>query len=79
MSTSDWLKLISIPLFTSATGWLINWTGLTMLLHPVRFHDVRIPGLQELSTLLQRKLREVPGSCPEASAGPGSFPPEQPR
>ncbi len=61
MSTSDWLKLISIPFFTGAIGWLINWTGLIMLFNPVRFHGIRIPGLQELSTLLPRKLQEVPG------------------
>ena len=61
MSTSEWVKLISIPFFTGAIGWLINWTGLIMLFNPVRFHGVRIPGLQDLSTLLPRKLQEVPG------------------
>src|SRR5512142_3473921 len=48
MSTSEWVKLI-------------NWTGLLMLFNPVRFHGFRIPGLQELSTLLPRKLQEIPG------------------
>jgi uncharacterized membrane protein YheB (UPF0754 family) len=61
MSTSEWLKLISIPFFTGAVGWLINWTGLIMLFNPVRFHGFRIPGLQELATLLPRKLQEIPG------------------
>ncbi len=61
MSTSEWLKLISIPFFTGAVGWLINWTGLIMLFNPVRFHGIRIPGLQDLATLLPRKLQEVPG------------------
>lgn len=61
MSTSEWVKLISIPFFTGIIGWLINWTGLIMLFNPVRFHGFRIPGLQELSTLLPRKLQEVPG------------------
>ena len=61
MSTSDWIKLVSIPFFTGVVGWLINWTGLIMLFNPVRFHGVRIPGLRELSTLLPRKLQEVPG------------------
>ena len=27
MSTSQWVKLITIPFFTGAIGWLINWTG----------------------------------------------------
>jgi uncharacterized membrane protein YheB (UPF0754 family) len=61
VSTSDWLKLITIPFFTGAIGWLINWTGLIMLFNPVRFHGFRVPGLRELSTLLPRKLQEVPG------------------
>ena len=61
MSTSQWVKLITIPLFTGVVGWLINWTGLLMLFHPVRFRGVRIPGLQELSTLLPRRLQEIPG------------------
>jgi uncharacterized membrane protein YheB (UPF0754 family) len=60
-TTSEWVKLITIPFFTGAIGWLINWTGLIMLFNPVRFHGKRIPGLAELSTLLPRKLQEVPG------------------
>jgi uncharacterized membrane protein YheB (UPF0754 family) len=61
MSVADWVKLITIPFFTGAIGWLINWTGLIMLFNPVRFHGRRIPGLAELSTLLPRRLQEVPG------------------
>src|SRR5881394_1551193 len=61
MSGSEWLKLLSIPVFTGVIGWLINWTGLMMLFNPVQFHGWRIPGLQELATLLPRKLQEVPG------------------
>jgi uncharacterized membrane protein YheB (UPF0754 family) len=61
MSTHEWVKLISIPFFTGVVGWLINWTGLIMLFNPVSFHGFRIPGLLELSTLLPRKLQEVPG------------------
>jgi uncharacterized membrane protein YheB (UPF0754 family) len=61
MSTSEWLRLVTIPFFTGAIGWLINWTGLIMLFNPVRFRGLRIPGLQELSTLLPRKLQEIPG------------------
>jgi uncharacterized membrane protein YheB (UPF0754 family) len=57
----DWVKLATIPLFTGVVGWLINWSGLIMLFNPVRFHGFRIPGLLELSTLLPRKLQEIPG------------------
>jgi uncharacterized membrane protein YheB (UPF0754 family) len=61
MSTSEWIKLITIPFFTGAVGWLINWSGLIMLFNPIVFHGRRVPGLYELSRLLPRKLQEVPG------------------
>jgi uncharacterized membrane protein YheB (UPF0754 family) len=61
MSTSDWVKLATIPLFTGVIGYLINWTGLIMLFNPVEFHGRVIPGMKELSTLLPRKLQEIPG------------------
>jgi hypothetical protein len=61
MSTSDWIKLATIPFFTGTIGWLINWSGLIMLFNPVEFHGRTIPGLYELSKLLPRKLQEVPG------------------
>lgn len=61
MSTSEWIKLITIPFFTGIVGWLINWTGLIMLFNPVRFHGFRVPGLYEVSRLLPRRLQEVPG------------------
>ena len=61
MTTDEWLQLASIPVFTGVIGWLINWSGVVMLFNPVRFHGWRIPGLQELSTLLPRKVQEIPG------------------
>jgi len=57
----NWVAAGSIPIFTGAIGWLINWTGLIMLFNPIRFHGFRVPGLRELSALLPRKLQEVPG------------------
>jgi uncharacterized membrane protein YheB (UPF0754 family) len=61
MTTSEWIKLITVPFFTGAIGWLINWSGLIMLFNPVEFHGRTIPGLYELSKLLPRRLQEVPG------------------
>jgi uncharacterized membrane protein YheB (UPF0754 family) len=61
MSSSEWIKLLSIPVFTGIVGWLINWTGLIMLFNPVEFHGFRIKGLSDLSTLLPRKIQEIPG------------------
>ena len=61
MSTSEWVQLATIPVFTGAVGWLINWSGVLMLFNPVYFHGWRIPGLQDLSTVLPRKIQEIPG------------------
>jgi uncharacterized membrane protein YheB (UPF0754 family) len=60
-SSINWVHLGTIPVFTAVIGWLINWSGVIMLFNPVRFHGFRIPGLAQLSTLLPRKLQEVPG------------------
>ncbi|MFL5869658.1 MAG: hypothetical protein ACJ75R_01140 [Solirubrobacterales bacterium] len=59
--SSDLLKDISIPVFTGVIGYIINWTGVWMLFHPIRFHGFRIPGLAALAQLLPRRLQEVPG------------------
>ena len=34
---SDLLRAITIPLFTAAIGYVINWTGVWMLFYPVGF------------------------------------------
>jgi uncharacterized membrane protein YheB (UPF0754 family) len=57
----DWISFVSIPIFTGVIGWLINWTGLIMLFHPVDFRGVRIRGMAELARLLPRQIQEVPG------------------
>src|SRR3954447_12351706 len=58
---SDTLKAITIPLFTGAIGYVINWTGVWMLFNPIRFKGMRFPGLAPLARLLPRKLQEIPG------------------
>jgi len=57
----NWLHLLTIPVFTGVIGWLINWSGLYMLFYPLRFRGFRVPGLRELTSILPRKLQEVPG------------------
>ena len=56
-----WLAFVTIPVFTGVVGFAINWSGLIMLFRPLHFHGVRVPGMRELSTVLPRKLQEVPG------------------
>ncbi|HEY8000586.1 MAG TPA: hypothetical protein VID76_01540 [Solirubrobacterales bacterium] len=58
---SDLLKQLSIPLFTGAIGYIINWTGVWMLFHPIRFVGIKLPGLAALAQLLPRRLQEIPG------------------
>jgi uncharacterized membrane protein YheB (UPF0754 family) len=61
MDTAEWIKLGTIPVFTGVIGYIINWTGVWMLFHPVRFHGFKMPGLAPIARLLPRKLQEVPG------------------
>jgi uncharacterized membrane protein YheB (UPF0754 family) len=58
---SDLVKAITIPLFTGAIGYVINWTGVWMLFHPLHFTGFRLPGVAPLARLLPRKLQEIPG------------------
>lgn len=58
---NEWVAFGTIPLFTGAIGWLINWSGLIMLFQPVALHGVRVPRLAEATRLMPRKVQEVPG------------------
>ncbi|GAC1437557.1 MAG: hypothetical protein NVSMB51_11880 [Solirubrobacteraceae bacterium] len=55
------IKLLSIPLFTGAIGYLTNWSGVWMLFYPLRFRGIRVPGLAALVSLLPRKIQQIPG------------------
>src|SRR3954468_4576753 len=58
---SDLVKALTIPLFTGVIGYIINWTGVWMLFHPLRFVGFRLPGLAPLAKLLPRRMQEIPG------------------
>lgn len=55
------IKLLSIPLFTGAIGYLTNWSGVWMLFYPLRFRGIRVPGLAAFVSLLPRKVQQIPG------------------
>jgi len=71
---SDLVKAITIPLFTGAIGYVINWTGVWMLFHPIRFRGFGVPGLAPLVSLLPRKVQEVPGFMHGAVGWQGIIP-----
>ena len=71
---SDLLRAITIPLFTAAIGYVINWTGVWMLFYPVRFAGFRLPGLAPLVTLLPRRVQQVPGFMHGAVGWQGIIP-----
>jgi hypothetical protein len=48
MDSTTQIDLISIPLLVGLIGYLTNWTGAAMLLHPLRFRGVHLPGLRSL-------------------------------
>ena len=75
MSTGEWLEFWSIPVFTGAIGWLINWSGVLMLFNPVRFHGVTVPGMRELVDAAARaSCRRSRGSCRAAIGWQGIVP-----
>src|SRR5919204_1213098 len=71
---SETVKAITIPLFTGAIGYVINWTGVWMLFYPVRFAGFRLPGLAPLVTLLPRRVQQVPGFMHGAVGWQGIIP-----
>jgi len=42
-------------------GYVINWTGVWMLFHPIRFAGFHVRGLAAPAAVLPRKLQEIPG------------------
>src|SRR6266508_6900447 len=68
------LKELTIPLFTGAIGYVINWTGVWMLFYPVRFAGFRLPGLAPMVTLLPRKVQQIPGFMHGAVGWQGIIP-----
>jgi uncharacterized membrane protein YheB (UPF0754 family) len=71
---SDLVNAITIPLFTAAIGYVINWTGVWMLFYPVRFAGFRLPGLRAAVTLLPRKIQQIPGFMHGAVGWQGIIP-----
>jgi uncharacterized membrane protein YheB (UPF0754 family) len=71
---SDLVNAITIPLFTAAIGYVINWTGVWMLFYPVRFAGFRLPGLGAAVTLLPRKIQQIPGFMHGAVGWQGIIP-----
>src|SRR5215211_9517344 len=73
-SGSEIVKAITIPLFTGAIGYVINWTGVWMLFYPVRFAGFRLPGLAPVVRLLPRKIQQIPGFMHGAVGWQGIIP-----
>lgn len=53
-------ELITVPLFTGVIGYVTNWSGVLMLFQPVRYHGVRVPGLEVLFPFLPRRVQVIP-------------------
>ena len=71
---SELLRAVTIPLFTGAIGYVINWTGVWMLFYPVRFAGFRLPGLAPLVMLLPRRVQQIPGFMHGAVGWQGIIP-----
>src|SRR3954453_7998530 len=58
---SEIVKLVSVPFFTGAIGYVTNWTGVWMLFEPLTFKGIHVPGLSKLVRIMPRKIQQVPG------------------
>jgi uncharacterized membrane protein YheB (UPF0754 family) len=58
---SEIVKLVSVPFFTGAIGYLTNWTGVWMLFEPLTFKGIHVPGLSKLVRIMPRKVQQIPG------------------
>src|SRR3954471_6806715 len=58
---SEIIKLVSVPFFTGAIGYVTNWTGVWMLFEPLTFKGIHVPGLSKLVRIMPRKIQQVPG------------------
>src|SRR4051794_13294059 len=68
------ISLVTIPIFSGVTGYVINWTGVWMLFHPERFAGFRLPGLKSISRILPRKVQQIPGVMHGALGWQGIIP-----
>jgi uncharacterized membrane protein YheB (UPF0754 family) len=68
------ISLVTIPIFSGVTGYVINWTGVWMLFHPERFKGFRLPGLKSISRILPRKVQQIPGVMHGAVGWQGIIP-----
>ena len=63
------VELITVPLFTGAIGYITNWSGVLMLLSPVRFHGTKLPGLKLIWPFLPRRVQVVPAITKDGRIG----------
>jgi hypothetical protein len=59
------MDLITIPLFTGIIGYVTNWTGVLMLFQPLKFHGVRVPGLELIYPYFHRRIQILPIYSPD--------------
>ena len=55
------VALITIPLFMGGIGYITNQTGVWMIFWPLSFKGIPVPGLKALSSVLPRRVQQVPG------------------
>ncbi|MFD1586070.1 DUF445 domain-containing protein [Halorientalis brevis] len=54
-------SLVLIPPITGIIGYVTNWVGIRLLFHPVDFFGVKVPGMQQVASLLPTKIQQIPG------------------
>lgn len=54
-------SLVLIPPITGIIGYITNWVGIKLLFYPVDFFGVKVPGMQQIASLLPTKIQQIPG------------------
>jgi uncharacterized membrane protein YheB (UPF0754 family) len=56
----DW-RLVLIPPITGIIGYMTNWVAIRLMFRPVKFWGFKIPGMDQISPMLPRKIQQIPG------------------
>ena len=55
------LRLLVIPPITGIIGYITNWVGIRLMFNPINFRGFKIPGMDQVSEFMPRKIQQIPG------------------
>jgi len=55
------LRLLLIPPITGIIGYITNWVGIRLMFNPIEFRGFKVPGMDQISQFMPRKIQQIPG------------------